>query len=68
VSRWYTLNTQQFANLKRVPQGIDISTIAAVDLEALRLVELVDTNDGIEVRLTDRGRVTLISGRVVIEE
>jgi hypothetical protein len=54
-------------NLTRVPQGINISTIAAVDLEALGLVYLKETNDGVEVRLTAKGYAATKSRRVAIE-
>lgn len=65
---WHTLSQNQIRNLKRVKDRQDISTIAAVDLEALRLVTLRDTNDGIEVWLTDRGRVAIMTGRVAVNE
>lgn len=61
------LSQNQMRNLKRVRDRQDISTIAAVDLEALRLVFLRETNDGTEVWLTDRGKVTLMSGSVAVD-
>lgn len=64
--KFYTLSAAQMRSLNRVQDRIDISTIAAVDLEALKLVYLRDTNDGIEVHLTPRGRAALVSGRVDI--
>lgn len=67
MTRWYELSETQYRNLTRVPQGIDISTIAAVDLEALGLVYLKDTNEGTEVRLTTKGYAAIQSKRTVIE-
>jgi hypothetical protein len=67
AQKWHSLSKNQISNLKRVKARQDISTIAAVDLEALRLVTLRDTNDGTEVWLTDRGRVSIMTGRVLIE-
>lgn len=65
--RMVALSQNQMRNLKRVRDRQDISTIAAVDLEALRLVFLRETNDGTEVWLTDRGKVTLMSGSVAVD-
>lgn len=62
----YNLSITQMRNLRRVLDRTDISTIAAVDLEALRLVYLRETNDGTEVHLTPRGRAALVSGKVDI--
>lgn len=67
MSRWYDLSEQQYRNLTRVPQGVDISTIAAVDLEALGLISLHDTPDGMEVRMTAKGYAAVKSRRVAIE-
>lgn len=64
--KFYTLSAAQMRSLNRVQDRVDISTIAAVDLEALKLVYLRDTNDGTEVHLTPRGRAALVSGRVDI--
>lgn len=64
--KFYTLSAAQMRSLNRVNDHIDISTIAAVDLEALKLVYLRETNDGTEVWLTPRGRAALVSGRVDI--
>lgn len=67
ADQWYTLSANQKKNLASVRDRRDISTIAAVDLEALRLVRLRESNQGTEVWLTDRGRVALFAGRVSIE-
>jgi hypothetical protein len=67
MARWYDLSKTQYRNLERVPQGVDISTIAAVDLEALGLVYMRETNDGTEVHLTTKGRAAMLSKRVMIE-
>jgi hypothetical protein len=64
--KYYTLSKNQMRSLNRVNDRVDISTIAAVDLEALKLVYLRETNDGIEVHLTNRGRAALVSGQVDI--
>lgn len=64
--KFYTLAPQQKTSLERVRDRINISTIAAVDLEALKLVYLRETNDGIEVWLTPRGHAAIKSGRVDI--
>ena len=68
AGQWYTLSKTQISNLKRVKARQNISTIAAVDLEALRLVTLKDTNDGTEVWLSDRGRVAIMTGRVLVND
>lgn len=64
--KYYRLSANQRNNLLRVRDRINISTIAAVDLEALRLVYLRDTNDGMEVHLTTRGQAAIKSGKVDI--
>lgn len=64
--RYYTLSDQQKRNLLNVKARINISTIAAVDLEALKLVYLRETNEGTEVWLTPRGHAAIKSGKTDI--
>ncbi len=64
--KWYVLSRNQQRNLLRVRDMMDISTIAAVDLETLKLVYLRETNDGTEVWLTPRGHAAIKSGKVDI--
>ena len=65
--KWYVLSKSQRQNLINVRERRNISTIAAVDLEALKLVSLKETNDGVEVWLTPRGRAAIQSGRVDVQ-
>lgn len=66
--RWHSLSKQQKQNLKSVRDRRNISTIAAVDLEALKLVYLKETNDGTEVWLTPRGHAAIKSGLVDVTD